>query len=116
MLKVYNLKKYKGLRKNLRKTMTEEEVILWSYLKNKQMGYKFRRQVSIGRYIVDFYCPTRKLVIELDGSQHAIERNGYDKQRTQYLESKGIKVIRYWNDEIRYNLNGVCEDIKGHLN
>ncbi len=116
MPKVYNLKKYKRMRRKLRKNMTEEEVILWAYLKNKQIKYKFRRQVSVGKYIVDFYCPSKKLAIELDGSQHAIEKKDYDKQRTQYLRSKGIKVIRYWNDEIRYNLDGVYEDIKGHLN
>jgi len=95
--------------------MTEEEVILWSYLKNKQTDYKFRRQVSIGKYIVDFYCPAKKLAIELDGSQHAVEKIKYDKSRTKYFKLKGIKIMRYWNDEIRQNLTGVLEDINNNL-
>jgi very-short-patch-repair endonuclease len=102
----------------LRKNMTDSEIILWSYLKGKQLqGYKFRRQHSIGSYIVDFYCPKLKLVIELDGERHGERKNiTYDEVRTEYLNSLGIKVLRYWNSEIYNNIAGVIEDIIYHLN
>ena len=99
MRTVHNLKKYLGLRKSLRNNMTEAEKKLWLYLKNSQLGHKFRRQASIGNYIVDFYCPAKKLVIEIDGSQH-IEQEQKDIERTKYLESLNIKVIRFWNNDV----------------
>ncbi len=113
MYDIYNLKKNKNIRKVLRQNMTKPEIILWSYLKGKQFqGYKFRRQQGIGNYIVDFYCPKLKLVIELDGEQHSEQENiVYDKIRTNYLNSLNIKVLRYWNNEIYKNLDGVIEDI-----
>ena len=80
----------------------------------KSFGYKFHRQHSIGNFIADFYCPTRKLIIELDGSQH-LDNQEYDKERTEYFESLGIKVIRFWNNEINNNLNGVLMKIKEEL-
>jgi len=90
--------------------MTEPEVVLWNYLKDKQLGYKFRRQTSVGKYIVDFYCPIKKLVIEIDGIQH-LENEKYDNIRTQYLNSLDIKVLRIWNGELYENINGVIEEI-----
>ncbi len=80
---------------------------------NKQLaGYKFRRQHSIGSYIVDFYCPKLKLAVELDGGQHNQEENiNYDKERTRFLNSLNIKVIRYWNHEVLESINDVLDDI-----
>ncbi|HRY63404.1 MAG TPA: DUF559 domain-containing protein [Patescibacteria group bacterium] len=111
----HNLNKFKPLRKKLRNESTEEEAILWAQLRNTQLGAKFRRQAGFGKYIVDFYCPSHKLVIELDGSQHLEDNLGYDNKRTAYLNSLGLKVLRIWNNDIRYNLAGVIEEIKYYL-
>jgi very-short-patch-repair endonuclease len=109
---VHNLNKFKPLRKKLRNQSTEEETILWAQLKNTQLGAKFRRQTGLGKYIVDFYCPSHKLVIELDGSQHLEDNLDYDHKRTEYLNNLGLKVLRIWNNDIRENLSGVVEEIK----
>ena len=100
--------------KNLRHNMTKEEVKLWNQLKNRQfMNLKFRRQVPIGNYIVDFICINKKLIIELDGGQHnELQNIEYDKSRTEYLEQHGYKVLRFWNNEIWNNFDGVIEKIK----
>ncbi len=111
----HNLKKIKPLRRKLRNQSTEEEAILWTQLKNSQLGSKFRRQAGLGKYIVDFYCPSHKLVIELDGSQHLEENLNYDNRRTEYLNSLGLKVLRVWNNDIRGNLSGVIEEIRYYL-
>ena len=89
--------------------MTECESILWSKLKGKQLkDIQFYRQKIIGNYIVDFYCPKIKLVIELDGGQHFIENaKELDEIRDKYLINLGIKVLRFSNYEIRTNLSGV---------
>jgi len=101
-------------RKILRKNQTKEEIILWDSLKDKKLGSKFRRQHSMGPYILDFYCTNKKLAIELDGNQHkdAIE---YDKERENFLNDKGITVIRFWNNEIFKNINKVLEKINKFL-
>lgn len=104
----------KSLRKNLRNNPTPQELILWSKLKQKQFGYKFRRQHSFGKYIVDFYCKEKKLIIELDGWQHQ-EQEKYDTERGKYLERQGLKVLRFWNNEINTNLDGVLLKIMEHL-
>ena len=92
----------------LRKNMTLEERILWyQYLKDYPV--QWNRQKVIGPYIVDFYCKTRKLVIELDGSQHYEEAAiAYDRERTAYLNSLGLTVLRFSNTDIKTNLSGVC--------
>ena len=69
------------------------------------MGCKFRRQHSISKYIVDFYCPERKLIIEIDGSQHI--ENAYDAQRDEYLNNLGFKVLRFWDNDVSNNLDGI---------
>ena len=72
------------------------------------LGYKFRRQHGMGKYVVDFYCPARKLIIEIDGSQHGDQKaESYDNERTIYLESLGYRVLRFWNNEINTNLEGI---------
>jgi very-short-patch-repair endonuclease len=96
---MHNLKYFRGVRKELRKTSTPEEKILWSKLRGKNFGYRFRRQHSIGHFIADFYCAEKRLVIELDGSQH-LNNVDYDKERTDYFESLNIRVIRFWNEEV----------------
>ena len=95
----------------LRRDMTKEERKLWyDYLRS--YPYQFRRQVTCGHYILDFYCSAAKLAIELDGSQHyEPETLGYDARRTAYINSLGIQVLRFTNTDIKKNLRGVCQSI-----
>ena len=97
--------------RELRKNMTPEERKLWyDFLKDSQEN--FNRQKVIGRYIVDFYCGSVKLAIELDGSQHyEISGEEYDTRRKQYLDEQGITTVRYLNDDIHHNFENVCLDI-----
>ncbi len=113
MRKVHNLINRKQIRRKLRNSATPQEVILWSRLKNKGLGYKFRRQHSIGKYIVDFYCPEKRLVIEIDGSQHI--NSEYDAKRDQYLKDLGFKVLRFWDNDVNNNLEGVLLKIIDNL-
>jgi len=93
--------------RKLRRESTPQEIILWSRIKNRQFKkLKFKRQCQIGKYIVDFICEEKKLIIELDGWQHS-EQEEYDLERTKYLERQGYKVLRIWNGEINSNLAGV---------
>ncbi|MBQ7761642.1 MAG: endonuclease domain-containing protein [Clostridia bacterium] len=109
-MKEYN-KSNIPLAKELRKNMTDEERKLW-YLFLQKFPVRFQRQKSIGRYIVDFYCAKAQLVIELDGGGHFTdEQEIYDKERTNYLNSVGISVLRYTNLEIQRSFKSVCEDI-----
>lgn len=103
--------KLTGISKTLRKNMTDEEKHLWyDFLKN--LPVTINRQKVIGKYITDFYCSSSKIVIELDGSQHFEENEkNKDFERDNYLNEKGIKVLRYSNVEIHKNFKGVCEDI-----
>ena len=104
----------KEVRKELRKNETPEEKILWEKLRDNQTSFKWRRQVSIGPYIADFYCRSKLLIIELDGSQH-IENKKYDEERNKYFENLGIRTIRFWNSEINKNLKEVLEKINSEL-
>ena len=99
--------------RTLRKNMTKQERILWQFLRKKSINnLKFRRQYPIGKYIVDFICNENKIIIEIDGGQHNEVKNiAYDKERTKYLESKGYKVIRFWNNDIDNNIEGVYQEI-----
>lgn len=100
----------------LRVRQTDAETNLWYKLKSKQLGYKFRRQHPIDKYILDFYCSEKKLGIELDGGQHATEINiHYDQRRTVILSSYGIKILRFWDNDVFQNINGVLEEILRHL-
>ncbi len=102
--------------RKLRKNQTPQEIILWSRLRRKQLGYKFTRQKPIGNYIVDFVCFEKKLIIEVDGWQHKEEFSGnYEKERTRFLERKGYKVIRFWNSDINTNLDNVIFKIVEYL-
>jgi len=92
--------------RQLRKNPTEAERKLWSLLRQKQFdGNRFRRQAPIGPYIADFFCPAAKLIIELDGGQHA-EQSAADQVRTNWLEARGYRVLRFWNNEILTNPAG----------
>lgn len=100
--------------RNLRKNMTNQERKFWQIIRNRQFhGYRFLRQYAMGKYIVDFICREKNIIIELDGGQHNEERNIiYDKERTDYLRSKGYKVIRFWNNDIDNNIEGVYLELK----
>ena len=104
-----------ALSRTLRKNMTPQERKLW-YDFLKPLPIVFKRQKIIGRYIVDFYCPSMQLVIELDGGQH-YEKQGrkQDALRDEDLQSLGLRVLRYSNDDVMYNFDGVCEDILRNL-
>ena len=102
------------LARNLRKNATIQERRLWNLLKNRQFhNLKFKRQQPIGDYIVDFICKEAKVIIEIDGGQHNDDFNKlYDEKRTQYLNSRGYKVLRFWNNEIDENIDGVYLKLK----
>lgn len=101
--------------RQLRHRATEAERRLWSTLRDKQLGgWKFRRQVPLGNYIVDFYCPVAKLIVELDGGQHA-DRAPQDQVRTNELISLGYRVIRFWNNDVLGNIDGVLQELLGVL-
>jgi len=104
------LKKYAG---QLRNNMTDAENILWLRIKGKQLNScQFYRQKIIGEYIVDFYCPKAKVIIELDGGQHYLEDGEHrDMIRDKYLKSLGLKVLRYPDNEVLDNINLILEDI-----
>lgn len=103
----------KSYRKNLRNNPTFSEARLWSCLKNKQLhGRRFRRQHSIGNYIVDFFCYSEKLIIEVDGTSHnEAFAEDYDIERDRCLKNLGFNIIRIPSDELIYNLEGILEDI-----
>ncbi len=112
-MRIHNKQNKLESRRKLRKESTPQEIILWSRLRDKQLGHKFRRQHSIGNYIADFYCPQCKLVIELDGHQHKEEtRKEYDIERTRYFNALNIAVVRFWNNEVNKNLEGVVLKIQ----
>lgn len=96
--------------KRLRQNATDAERLLWQRLRSRQLaGYKFRRQATVGPYIVDFLCVGTKLVIEADGGQHSPDR---DAERTAWLEARGLRVARFWNNDILQNIDGVLQSIQ----
>ena len=93
----------------MRQNATECEKRLWAVLRNRQLdGFKFRRQATIGPYIVDLLCAEYRLIVEIDGGQHSDE---VDLPRTRFLEERGYSVIRFWNHEVMGNLDGVLVSI-----
>ena len=101
--------------RRLRKTPTEAEMRLWFRLRRKRIdGRRFRRQVPLGSYVVDFACLEAKLVVEVDGGQHA-ERIDADAARTAWLEGRGYRVLRFWNNDVLANTDGVIETIRAAL-
>ncbi|MBT3314009.1 MAG: endonuclease domain-containing protein [Anaerolineae bacterium] len=98
----------------LRKEMTPAEHKLWSALSGKQLGVKFRKQHALGPYITDFCCIKEKLIIEVDGSQH-LDQEDYDAERSAYFASRGYRVLRFWNNQVSQDLNGVVIAIQDAL-
>ena len=95
----------------LRRNQTEAEARLWAYLRAHQVnGVHFRRQHAIGNFVVDFCAPRKKLIIEVDGGQH-LEQEEYDTERTRFLESLGYTVLRFWNNDIMTDIEGVIRVI-----
>jgi very-short-patch-repair endonuclease len=95
--------------------MTEAEKLLWSAIRDRRLeGFKFRRQMWIGSFIADFVCMEAKLVVEVDGSQHG-ERAGYDQARTKALAKEGYRVLRFWNNEVMGEMDGVLTAIRAAL-
>jgi very-short-patch-repair endonuclease len=112
---IRNIRSKKSFRQGLRTYGTAAEAVLWKSLQRRQLlGRKFRRQYSIGRYIVDFYCRECGLIIELDGNPHLSPIVNED-ERTKYLESLGLKILRIENRALLENLEGVIEAIKREL-
>ena len=110
---IFNTSSLKSRRKELRNHATEAEKILWSCLKKSTLGYKFIRQYSVEGYVVDFYCPKGKLAIEVDGAVHRnLGQKIYDQYRTELLNAWGIKLIRFWNWEVKNNLSQVLHKIE----
>ncbi|HHC7310608.1 TPA: endonuclease domain-containing protein [Vibrio campbellii] len=108
--RTFNLKYQKQIRSQLRTNMPKPEEILWQRIRRKQLGVKFRRQHGIGRYIVDFYCAELNLVIEIDGDSHfSYEGKEKDTIRDAFMETLGIKVLRFTNEEVMKQTESVLE-------
>lgn len=97
--------------RRLRNAPTDVERHLWYHLRRRELaGHRFRRQVPVGGYVVDFACPAARLVLELDGGQHLQQRDD-DMQRTRRLQALGWRVLRYWNDDVLLRTDAVLEDV-----
>ncbi|AQM67644.1 hypothetical protein Vca1114GL_01127 [Vibrio campbellii] len=108
--RTFNLKYQKQIRSQLRTNMPKPEEVLWQRIRRKQLGVKFRRQHGIGRYIVDFYCAELNLVIEIDGDSHfSDEGKEKDTIRDSFMETLGIKVLRFTNEEVMKQTESVLE-------
>ena len=114
MPRIYNLTKFEERRRQLRRDSTKAEILLWNALRSKQfMSLKFRRQHSVGNYILDFYCDKIRLAIEVDGETHSTaHQQEYDRARTEWLNSMFIRVIRFTNDEVIEDLEGVLKRLR----
>ena len=104
-----------SIARQLRKHQTEAEARLWYFFRDRRfLGFKFRRQYKIGSYVVDFCCIERMLVVEIDGSQHSLQKV-QDEKRTAYLEQMGYRVVRFWNHEVLQQTKTVLEAIRAVL-
>lgn len=114
-MKIYNLYVTKNLRRDLRANVFMPERILWKHIRNQQLGYKFRRQHGIGKYVVDFYCAFLRLVVEIDGWVHGEESVARrDQIREHFLTSLGLHVKRYTAVQINSDLEWVLENLKNY--
>ena len=96
----------------MRHDPTDAEAKLWSRLRNRQIdGWKFRRQVPFGSYVLDYYCAEARLAVEVDGGQHAEERRAHDEIRSRFLAAEGVRVLRFWNGDVLKNCDGVTAQI-----
>jgi very-short-patch-repair endonuclease len=114
---IYYNSKLKNTARTLRKNMTDTEKLLWSRIRRKQLkGYQFYRQKTVGNYIVDFYCPSAMLIIELDGSQHYTDKGKQkNKIRDQYLIGLGFQVMRYPSTDVFSTIDGIVDEIYEQL-
>ncbi len=104
-----------AMARRMRRQPTDAENLLWQRLKAKRLeGWKFRRQEPVAGYVADFLCYDARLVIEVDGGQHAADADR-DEQRTMAIAAEGFRVVRFWNNEVLENIEGVLETIVGHL-
>ena len=102
----------KQIARKLRKDMTLSEILLWQHIKGKQLlGYDFHRQKPIDEYVADFYCPRLKLVIEIDGDSHDGKEDA-DRKRQEKLESLGLTVLRFWDWDVKDNVDGIVEHLR----
>ena len=115
--RIHNRKSMKDLRRHLRRSLTPAEATLWKALQGSKLaGKKFRRQHSIGNYVVDFYCPECKLGVELDGEKHFNSMaSKYDLRRTEFLGRHNIRLLRFENRAVFEHSDGVLDAIKRHL-
>src|SRR3989344_6242418 len=115
MTLLHNKEKLKDRRRELRRRSTLEENILWDELRDNKLGYKFKRQHSIGGYILDFYCSRKKFIIELDGASHSnSEAKEYDKVRDDYFSQLGYTTIRFLNTEVENGVEKILNKIKNY--
>lgn len=113
---IHNHEILKERRKELRKNQTKTEEALWFELRNEKLGFKFKRQHSVGGYILDFYCPRKKLIVELDGEIHNTkEAREYDLVRDKYFRELDYKVLRFKNGEVENGIEKVLEKIKSNF-
>ena len=116
MMKIHNIQRLSNRRKELRKNQTPQEEKLWWYLRDKRLGCKFRRQHSVGGYILDFICKEKKLIVEIDGGIHLQKENKeYDDVRDKYFRELDYKILRFTNNEIENEIEKVVEKIKSYL-
>jgi very-short-patch-repair endonuclease len=102
--------------RRLRRNQTDAERVLWFRMRDRRLdGWRFKRQVPVDRFVVDFFCPDGKLIVEIDGGQHEQEKER-DANRTNALEAMGYLVLRFWNNDVMRNTDGVLETILGTLN
>ncbi len=113
MTQFFNKTSEKEKRRSLRNNMPPAEALVWSRLRNNLvLGYKFRRQYSVGRYVIDFYCPALKLAVEIDGDSHFVtEAIDNDQRRQAFIESFGIQFLRFTNHEVNWEMDAVLEKI-----
>ncbi|WP_280174798.1 endonuclease domain-containing protein [Azospirillum oryzae] len=101
--------------RDLRMNATDVEKIVWQKLRNAQLGAKFRRQEPILGFVADFVAHDHRLIIELDGGQHAEQRAAHDERRARMLEQAGFRILRFWKTDVIDNLDGVLETIRARL-
>jgi len=115
--KHFNWKSEVNRRRALRRNLSKAEAVMWMYLSKRQMlGYKFRRQYGVDRYVVDFYCPQLRLAVEIDGETHFCgQAPEKDRRRQQYIESLGIRFLRFRNEDVLGNLSEVLETLRSKM-
>ena len=113
MTEIFNRSREREQRRELRRRQTETEEILWEILRDRKLGgYKFKRQYSVERFIIDFYCSEVRFAVELDGSVHDEKsQKAYDEARQEYIEEFGIEFLRIWNNEVELDVEGVKRKI-----